>query len=52
MRLSRVAATFLVAALSAHAQLVPLDPLWQEADELIAIFVTMAKNTKDRKSEV
>jgi len=21
-------------------------PLWQEADELIAVFVTMAKNTK------
>jgi len=24
------------------------DPLWQEADELIAIFVTMSKNTKER----
>lgn len=24
----------------------PVDPLWCEADELIAIFVTMAKNTK------
>ena len=23
-----------------------VDPIWQEADELIAIFVTMAKNTK------
>ena len=23
-----------------------IDPLWQEADELIAVFVTMAKNTK------
>jgi four helix bundle protein len=23
-------------------------PVWQEADELIAIFVTMAKNTKQR----
>ena len=32
MRLSRVAATFLAAALSAHAQLVPPDPQWQEAD--------------------
>jgi len=25
------------------------DPVWQEADELIAIFVTMSKNTKDRQ---
>jgi four helix bundle protein len=25
-------------------------PIWQEADELIAIFVTMAKNAKDRKT--
>lgn len=23
------------------------EPLWKEADELIAIFVTMAKNAKD-----
>jgi hypothetical protein len=23
-------------------------PLWQEADELIAVFVTMSKNTKKR----
>lgn len=27
-----------------------IGPIWQEADELIAIFVTMAKNTK-RKDE-
>ncbi len=27
-------------------------PIWQEADELIAIFVTMAKNAKEKKSEV
>lgn len=26
-----------------------VDPIWQEADELIAIFVTMAKNTKDKR---
>jgi len=26
-----------------------LDGLWKEADELIAIFVTMARNAKDRK---
>jgi hypothetical protein len=32
MRLSRAAATFLAAALSAHAQLVPPDPQWQEAE--------------------
>lgn len=25
------------------------DPIWQEADELIAIFVTMSKNTKDNQ---
>lgn len=25
-----------------------VQPLWQEADELIAIFVTMSKNTKQR----
>jgi four helix bundle protein len=25
------------------------DPLWDEANELIAIFVTMAKNTKERR---
>jgi four helix bundle protein len=25
-----------------------VQPIWREADELIAIFVTMAKNTKDR----
>jgi four helix bundle protein len=25
-----------------------VQPIWQEADELIAIFVTMAKNAKDR----
>jgi four helix bundle protein len=24
-------------------------PIWQEADELIAIFVTMSKNTKDNR---
>jgi four helix bundle protein len=24
-----------------------IDPLWNEADELISIFITMAKNTKD-----
>lgn len=27
-----------------------IDPIWQEADELIAIFVTMAKNTKDKRA--
>jgi four helix bundle protein len=27
-------------------------PIWQEADELIAIFVTMAKNTKARQDGV
>ena len=27
---------------------VAVRPLWQEADELIAIFVTMAKNAKNR----
>lgn len=26
-----------------------VDPIWREADELIAIFVTMAKNTKDKR---
>jgi four helix bundle protein len=26
-----------------------VDPIWQEANELIAIFVTMAKNTKANK---
>jgi four helix bundle protein len=26
------------------------DPIWREADELIAIFVTMAKNTKDKRA--
>lgn len=25
-----------------------VEPVWQEADELIAIFVTMSKNTKQR----
>ncbi len=25
-------------------------PIWQEADELISIFVTMARNTKDRRN--
>jgi hypothetical protein len=29
-----------------------VSPIWQEADELIAIFVTMAKNTKERESKV
>jgi four helix bundle protein len=24
-------------------------PIWQEADELIAIFITMAKKTKDKR---
>ncbi len=27
-----------------------VEPIWQEADELIAIFVTMAKNTKDKRA--
>ncbi len=27
------------------------DPIWQEADELIAIFVTMAKRAKTRRSQ-
>lgn len=26
-----------------------ISPIWREADELIAIFVTMSKNTKDRQ---
>lgn len=26
------------------------DPLWQEADELISIFVTMSKRTKEKRS--
>ena len=26
-----------------------IDPIWQEADELIAIFITMAKNTKEKR---
>ena len=26
-----------------------IDPIWQEADELIAIFVTMSKNSKDNQ---
>jgi len=26
-----------------------IDPLWSEADELISIFITMAKNTKDNQ---
>ena len=25
-----------------------IEPLWKEADELISIFVTMAKNTKNK----
>lgn len=25
------------------------DPIWQEADELISIFVTMSKHTKDSR---
>lgn len=25
------------------------DPIWQEANELISIFITMSKNTKDSK---
>ncbi len=29
-----------------------ISPIWHEADELIAIFVTMAKNAKEKKSEV
>jgi len=29
-----------------------VNPPWQEADELIAIFVTMAKNAKMKSSEV
>jgi four helix bundle protein len=29
-----------------------IGPIWHEADELIAIFVTMAKNTKARQSGV
>ena len=28
---------------------IQIDPVWKEADELIAIFVTMSKNTKARK---
>lgn len=27
-----------------------VNPIWQEADELIAIFVTMAKRTKDNRA--
>lgn len=27
-----------------------IDPIWKEADELIAIFITMAKNTKDKRA--
>ena len=27
-------------------------PIWEEADQLIAIFVTMAKNTKEARAEV
>ena len=26
-------------------------PVWQEADELISIFTTMAKNTKSKRSD-
>jgi four helix bundle protein len=26
-----------------------IDPIWKEADELISIFVTMSKNTKQRR---
>ena len=28
-----------------------IDPLWHEADELISIFIAMAKNTKGNQSE-
>ena len=28
-----------------------VDPVWEEADELIGIFVTMAKNTKNKGNE-
>jgi four helix bundle protein len=28
---------------------IQIDPVWKEADELIAIFVTMSKNTKARQ---
>jgi len=26
-----------------------IDPIWKESDELIAIFVTMSKNTKENQ---
>lgn len=26
-----------------------IDPIWQEADELISIFITMSKNTKTNR---
>ena len=29
-----------------------ISPIWREADELIAIFVTMAKNAKQKKPQV
>jgi four helix bundle protein len=28
-----------------------VEPIWQEADELIAIFITMSKNTKERLND-
>ena len=31
---------------------ISVEPIWQEADELMAIFITMSKNTKSRLNRV